>query len=99
MARRRSPWKDLVEGFQAGYGLVGDVITGYEVAKATNADYTDDEGKPLSGDARRIAQYNAIADAYLKGGKPEDAIAYSAQVANYRNANYDAEYKCQTLAP
>ena len=92
MARRRSAWKELVEGFKAGYETVGDVITGYEVSKATNADYTDDEGKPLSGDAERIARYNAIADAYLRGGKPEDALAYSTQVANLRGKKLDNRF-------
>ena len=92
MARRRSPWKELVEGFKAGYETVGDVITGYEVSKATNADYTDDEGKPLSGDALQMARYNAIADAYLRGGKPEDALAYSTQVANLRGKKLDNRF-------
>ena len=88
---RKSRWQQFADSFNATYGVVTDTAKGLEVGRAMRADYTDDEGNALAGDALDRARYRALSDIYTKYGDVEGGLRVRTGAAGLESAEINNE--------
>jgi len=78
---RRSRWQNFSDNFNSVYGSFNKLGKGIESKKVMNAEYTDDDGNALAGDALDRRRMMELSKVYTKYGDAEGGLGLRAQQA------------------
>lgn len=78
---RRSRWQNFSDNFNSVYGTFNNLGKGIESKKVMNAEYTDDDGNALAGDALDRRRMMELSKVYTKYGDAEGGLGLRAQQA------------------
>tara|TARA_R110000796_G_scaffold127975_1_gene243389 strand:- start:282 stop:1700 length:1419 start_codon:yes stop_codon:yes gene_type:complete len=76
---RKSAWADFSDNFNSVYGTFNKLGKNIESGKVMKAEYLDDQGNALSGDALDRKRTMALADVYTKYGDAEGGLKLRSQ--------------------
>lgn len=86
---RNSRWVNFGQSFNATYGALTNAMRSIQMGRAMKADYNDDEGNPLTGDALDRARYRALADIETRYGRPAEGLALRSNQAALEATNFE----------
>jgi hypothetical protein len=86
---RNSRWVNFGQSFNATYGALTNAMRSIQMGRAMKADYNDDEGNPLTGDALDRARYRALADIETRYGRPSEGLALRSNQAALEATNFE----------
>jgi len=92
---RKSGWQQFADNFNGVYGSVTSATRNIQMGRATRADYNDEEGNPLSGDALDRARYSALADIENRYGRPAEGLALRSNQAALQSTNFENDLNVQ----
>ena len=92
---RKSGWQQFADNFNGVYGSVSSATRNIQMGRATRADYNDEEGNPLSGDALDRARYSALADIESRYGRPAEGLALRSNQAALQSTNFENDLNVQ----
>ena len=78
---RRSRWQNFSDNFNSVYGSFNKLGKDIESKKVMNAEYTDDDGNALAGDALDRRRMMELSKVYTKYGDAEGGLGLRAQQA------------------
>jgi len=86
---RKSRWANFAESFNGTYGTLNNAFRNVQMGRAMSADYNDDEGNALTGDALDRARYKALADIETRYGRPTEGLALRSNQAALQATNFE----------
>jgi len=86
---RKSRWANFAESFNGTYGALNNAFRNVQMGRAMSADYNDDEGNALTGDALDRARYKALADIETRYGRPTEGLALRSNQAALQATNFE----------
>lgn len=86
---RRSRWANFADSFNGTYGALNSAFRNIQMGRAMSADYKDDEGNPLTGDALDRARYRALADIETRYGRAAEGLALRSNQAALQATNFE----------
>ena len=92
---RKSGWQQFADNFNGVYGSVTSATRNIQMGRATRADYNDEAGNPLAGDALDRARVNALADIENRYGRPAEGLALRSNQAALQSTNFENDLNVQ----
>lgn len=92
---RKSRWANFAESFSGTYGALNSAFRNIQMGRAMKADYKDEEGNALTGDALDRARYRALADIETRYGRAAEGLALRSNQAALEAANFDNDLNVQ----
>lgn len=86
---RKSRWASFADSFNGVYGSLTTAARSVQMGQAMRADYNDEEGNALTGDALDSARYKALADIETRYGRPAEGLALRSNQASLEATNFD----------
>lgn len=86
---RKSRWANFAESFNGTYGALNSAFRNIQMGRAMSADYDDDEGNALTGDALDRARYRALADIETRYGRAAEGLALRSNQAALQATNFE----------
>jgi hypothetical protein len=86
---RKSRWANFAESFSGTYGALNSAFRNIQMGRAMSADYNDDEGNALTGDALDRARYRALADIETRYGRAAEGLALRSNQAALQATNFE----------
>jgi hypothetical protein len=94
---RRSRWQNFSDNFNSVYGTFNQLGKGIESKKVMNAEYTDDDGNALAGDALDRRRMMELSKVYTKYGDAEGGLGLRAQQAKIEASKRENDINQQIM--
>lgn len=86
---RQSRWANFADSFGGVYGTLNSAFRNIQMGRAMNAEYKDDQGNALTGDALDKARYSALADIETRYGRAAEGLALRSNQAALQATNFE----------
>ena len=92
---RKSRWQQFSDNFNGVYGTVTNATRNIQMGRASRADYNDEAGNLLTGDALDRARVNALADIENRYGRTAEGLALRSNQAALQATNFENDMNIQ----